>query len=57
MYECFNCGCRSVVWQSDFDAEDYGYEEPGIVHECHCENCGAQITYFVPLNAEEEEQQ
>ena len=40
-----------------FDAEDYGYEEPGIVHECHCENCGAQITYFVPLNAEEEEQQ
>lgn len=43
MYECFHCGCRSVVWSADFDSEDYGYEEPGIIHECHCVNCGAQI--------------
>ena len=54
MYECFHCGCRSVVWSADFDSEDYGYEEPGIIHECHCINCGAQITYFVPFDFEED---
>lgn len=53
MYECFNCGCKTVIWDSDFDSEDYGYEEHGIIHECHCENCGARITYFVPSNNED----
>ena len=28
--------------------EDYGEEGEGIIHECHCENCGARITYRVP---------
>jgi hypothetical protein len=54
MYECFHCGCRSVIWNADFDSEDYGYEEPGIIHECHCLNSGAQITYFVPIDFEED---
>lgn len=54
MYECFHCGQRSVIWQSDFDAEDYGYEEPGIVHECLCSHCGARITYFIPIEEETE---
>ena len=52
MYECFHCGARAVIWDGDFDSEDYGYEEPGIIHECHCVNCGAQITYFVPIDFE-----
>jgi hypothetical protein len=48
MYECFNCGCKSVIWDGDFDFADYGEEGKGIIHECHCENCGARITYRVP---------
>ena len=55
MYECFHCGARAVYWNGDFDAEDYGYEVPGIIHECTCANCGAQITYFIPI-AEDEKQ-
>lgn len=49
MYQCFHCGCWSVGWDSDFDFSDYGYEGEGIIHECHCSNCGAEITYMVPI--------
>ena len=52
MYECFHCGARAVIWQSDFDFEDYGYEGKGIIHVCHCNNCGAEIEYAVPINDE-----
>ena len=48
LYECFHCGQRSVIWGADFNGEDYGYLDPGIVHSLHCVNCGAEITYFVP---------
>ena len=50
MYECFHCGQRSVYWQTDSTFEDYGYEGEGIVHVCHCDNCGADIEYYVPYN-------
>lgn len=49
MYECFHCGERSVSWDGDFNYEDYGLEGDGIVHNCHCNNCGAYIVYFVPI--------
>lgn len=55
MFECMHCGGRSVIWDSDFDSEDYGYEEPGIIHECHCTKCGARITYFVPIEWDDSE--
>lgn len=55
MYECFHCGCKSVIWQSDFDFSDYGYEGEGIVHVCTCSNCGAEIEYRVPIPSEENE--
>lgn len=55
MYECFHCLSRSVVWGADFTFEDYGMEGNGIIHECHCANCGADITYYVPLDDPEEE--
>lgn len=54
MYECFHCLQKTVVWDSDFDYEDYGYEKPGIIHECHCTNCGAKIIYYVSLEGTEE---
>lgn len=56
MYECFHCGCRTVVWQCDYDFEDFGYDGSGIVHILHCETCGAEIEYDVPdRNGEEVE--
>ena len=51
-YQCFHCGCYAVYWSGDFDFEDYGYEGNGIIHECHCFNCGADITYRVPIEEE-----
>lgn len=55
MYECFHCGHRSVIWGGDFSFEDYGLEGEGIIHECHCHWCGADITYYIPIPGEEED--
>ena len=52
MYECFNCGQRSVIWQGDFMFDEYGREGYGIVHTLRCTNCGADIDYYVPLEEE-----
>jgi len=56
MYECFHCCTKSVIWDADFDFDDYGYEGEGIVHVCHCTNCGAEIEYRIPLNPPEDEE-
>ena len=32
MYECFHCGARAVIWDADFNFEDYGLEGEGIIH-------------------------
>lgn len=53
MYQCFHCGQMSVVWEADFDFEDYGLEGTGIVHKCHCSNCDAEIEYYVGDNEDE----
>ena len=50
VYECFHCGERQVIWDSDFDFEDFGYEGEGIVQILHCMNCGAEIEYRVPCH-------
>ena len=52
VYECFHCGAYAVLWDSDWDFQDFGYVEEGIVQKCHCENCGAQIVYYI-LDEEE----
>lgn len=54
MYECFHCGEKAVAWDADFDPEDYGIEGTGIIHNCHCTNCGAEIQYTILDNQEEE---
>jgi hypothetical protein len=46
-YQCFHCLQNTVVWDSDFSFEDMGYEGEGIVHLCHCTNCGAEIEYKI----------
>ena len=56
MFECFHCLSRSVIWDSDFTFEDLGYKGKGLVHFCHCTNCGAEIEYrisFAKENGEE----
>ena len=55
MYECFHCLQKSVIWDSDFDSADLGYEGEGVVHFCHCANCGAEIEYRVSFNNKEDE--
>lgn len=55
MYECFHCCTKGVIWDNDFSFEDFGYEGEGIVHCCHCANCGAEIEYRIRTDVEEEE--
>ena len=55
MYECFHCGERAVIWDSDFSYEDYGLDGEGIVQVCHCTHCGATVIYYIPLNPEDSE--
>lgn len=54
MYECFHCGAKAVIWDADFTFEDFGAEGEGIVQTCHCENCGAQIEYWISCEESEE---
>lgn len=53
-YQCFHCGTYGVVWDSDFDFDDYGYDGEGIIHACHCANCGADIEYTIRIDESEE---
>lgn len=52
-YSCFHCGRNSVVWDSDYNLDEYYDDDSldGVVHVLHCVNCGAKIEYRV----EEEE--
>ena len=52
-YQCFHCLQQAVIWDNDFDFSDFGYEGEGIVHYCHCANCGAEIEYKISFNDEE----
>ncbi len=47
MYECFHCCQKAVIWDSDFTFEDFGLEGEGLIHICHCANCGAEIEYRI----------
>ena len=45
MFDCFHCGEKTVSWDADLDPTDYGYNCEGVIHELHCNSCGAQIVY------------
>ena len=55
MYECFHCLQKSVIWDSDFDFEDYGYDGVGVGHVCYCANCGVDIEYRIRTDNQEDE--
>lgn len=38
MFECPNCKNKTLIWGSDFNAEDYGIEADGIISSLHCSN-------------------
>lgn len=48
---CWFCG-GVLIWQSDFDAEDFGYNRAGLVSILSCSNCEAQ---WEGVQLEEEE--
>lgn len=52
-YQCFHCGANKVAWEADFDAEETGFDRPGIVNVCQCLNCGAEIQYVIFDDKEE----
>lgn len=55
MFECFHCGEKAVIWQSDFDFSDFDIDGEGIVHVCKCSNCGADILYYISAGDVEDE--
>ena len=52
MGECFFCNTE-VIWQSDFDAEELGREEEGIVSFYTCPECGSEYEVFQPTGGKE----
>lgn len=55
MYQCFHCLKNGVCWECDYDFEDFGYEGEGVIHICHCANCGAEIEYKIKCESEEKD--
>ena len=53
MPNCIICG-EQLIWQNDFDWEDYGREGEGIVSVWICSKCGAE--HEVYINCEQEGQ-
>lgn len=51
MAQCFFCDTE-VIWQNDFDAADYGYEDDGIVGVYVCPECGAEYEVHTYSNKE-----
>lgn len=45
MFECCRCGKKSLIWNCDYDTEDFGMDEKGIVSFFHCtnEDCNSEI--------------
>ena len=42
----YYCGGK-LIWGVDYDAEDLGYDLPGIITHLHCSNCNAQVEYVI----------
>lgn len=52
----FSLWRKSVIWDNDFMFEDYGLEGEGIIHVCHCTNCGAEIEYYISLDKDKDDE-
>lgn len=45
---------RSVIWDCDFTFEEYVEPGKGIYLEYHCTHCGAEITYKISFDDDEQ---
>ena len=52
MLKCPNCG-HEMIWQSDFDFEDYGMDGKGIVQNFSCPECETDVIVMTPIKEEE----
>ena len=50
MAQCFHCNGDNLIWDSDYDYADLGYEGEGIVQMLHCKDCGAIVEYKIPID-------
>lgn len=48
---CWHCK-NELVWQNDFDYEDYGISGDGIVSVLYCEYCNALVNVYLSLEDE-----
>ena len=44
-----------VIWNCDYDFDDFGLDGDGIVQVFHCSSCGAEIEYYISFNEDEED--
>lgn len=49
MYKCIDCNI-DMIWQSDFDFEDCGYEGEGIVSFYMCPKCEELFEVLIDFN-------
>ena len=47
MVKCYNCNSE-MIWGSDFDFDDLGYEGEGIVSCFTCPTCDTYAEFVVP---------
>ena len=46
---CWHCQTE-LIWGGDFDFEDYGLEDEGIVSNLSCPNCNTYVEVFCPIS-------
>ena len=51
---CWHCNTE-LIWGGDFDFEDYGRDDEGIVSNLSCPNCRAFVEVYLPLGEKDEE--
>lgn len=54
MPRCVNCGAE-LHWQSDFNGDECGYEEGGVVSVWTCPECGAEHQVYIPSDFKTDE--
>lgn len=43
MYECFHCGARAVIWDSDYDFDDFALEGGASFNVCTVQIAGQRL--------------
>lgn len=48
---CSICG-GDMIWQCDYDYEDFGCDGEGIVSIWDCPKCGTEVLFYIPSNVD-----